>query len=85
MNVHDEFRVSHIADQAAAIQVAKALRDCEPCGALMNLVRANVVSLHDATQAYFKRLGATSKNFVVGYTVADGEREEWELSKRYDY
>lgn len=71
--------VSHISDDLTALKVARALADCTPAHALMELVRNEGVSLEDCTVAY-------KAKYTVGghWSLANAEKAEFEFERMND-
>jgi hypothetical protein len=74
--------VSHIEDDLTALKVSKALANCTPAHALMELVRNDGVDLGQASTAY-KAQYSNRKNWV-GWTLACAEQAEYEFERIHD-
>lgn len=74
--------VSHIEDDLTALKVSKALADCTPAHALMELVRNDGVDLGQASTAY-KAKYSNRKNWV-GWSLAGAEEAEFEFERIHD-
>jgi hypothetical protein len=81
LNIHHNLKwfVSHIADDLTALKVSRALSDCTPAHALMELVRNDGVSLEACSTAY------KSKYTVGGHwSLAGAEQAEFEFERMND-
>jgi hypothetical protein len=71
--------VAHIDDDLTALKVARALSDCTPAHALMELVRNDGVALDQASIAYKAKYPVGSR-----WTLANAEKAEFEFERMND-
>jgi len=74
--------VAHIEDDATALRVSRAMLDCCPAHALMELVRNNGFSLADLSRAY-KNKYSNRKNWA-GWSLELAELDEIEFERLND-
>jgi hypothetical protein len=84
LNINHKLKwyVAHIEDDATALRVARALADCTPAHALMELVRNDGFSLEDCSQAYKNQY--SNRKSWAGWSLAGDEIAEFEYEKAHD-
>lgn len=82
MHLALKFYVSHIEDDETALKVSRALGDCSPAHALMELVRNEGFSLEMIEWAYKNKY--SNRKSWAGWTLRGDELAEFEYERAND-
>lgn len=82
MHLALKFYVSHIEDELTALKVSRALSDCSPAHALMELVRNEGFSLEMIERAYKNKY--SNRKSWAGWTLRGDELAEYEFERMHD-
>ena len=82
MHLALKFYVSHIEDDLIALKVSRALADCFPAHALMELVRNEGLPLGLLERAYKNKY--SKRKSWAGWTLRGDELAEYEFQRIHD-